>query len=327
VKTIFFGSPEFALSSFWACKDHSQLLAVVTQPDRPRGRGLKVSPCPLREEALKCDIPTFAPPSLRRDSAELQDLLKFIDQKKPDVFVVTAYGNILPEAFLNIPPRGSVNVHASLLPRWRGAAPIQRSLEAGDTQTGVCLQQMVYELDAGAILLEEACPIDPNENALSLSARLSKMGGTLLERYLMGAPCTGRIQDPSLVTYAPKIEKIEGYWQRSWSAKETHNRVRAFAAWPQVKARVGSAGPEIKILQTQNFAQAKVPDETPRPGKILLDSGKAYLSCTIRAGEPASTSWIELLQVQAAGKKPVNAYEFFKNLSLPSGDALSLEGL
>jgi len=328
LRTIFFGTPDFALSSLRACYKNSTLLGVVTQPDRPRGRGHKLSPCPVRALAQEWGIPTFAPESLKRDSVEKDELFSFLDRQMADLFVVTAYGNILPESFLNSPPLGSINVHASLLPKWRGAAPIQRCLEMNDSETGVCIQQMVYALDAGDVISELRTAIDPNENALELAARLSDLGGKLLGDLLEKADLSGATtQDSKLVTLAAKITKDEGHWQPTWSTQKTHNRVRAFAAWPQVKARVAPLGLDIKILKTRVFAQAKPASSPKNPGILHIEAGQVYLETGVRAGELLTSSRLELLQVQAAGKGPVAAYEFFKNLSIPSGDPLRLEGL
>ncbi|MEO6459128.1 MAG: methionyl-tRNA formyltransferase [Bdellovibrionota bacterium] len=319
MKTVFFGTPDFALSSLEACRDKSQLVGVVTQPDRPRGRGQKLSPCPIKERALEWNLPAFSPASLRKSGEELSALEKFIAQEKPDLFVVTAYGNLLPQKFLDLTPWGAINLHASLLPRWRGAAPIQRSIENGDTETGVCLQRMVMDLDAGDVLRETRLPIGPNESALSLSERLSEVGGLLLRKFLMEPQWQGRAQNPELVTLATKIKKDEANWSPSWSSSETHARVRAFAAWPQVKARLKGSSLEMKILETQLFARAKVSIEAPSPGSMLLEDGKVYLGCNVRPGELS----LELLKVQVPGKGPVRAWDYFQNLPGP----LSLESL
>lgn len=319
LRSVFLGTPEFALPSLKACLENSSLLAVITQPDRPRGRGHKLSPCLIREAAERLNIPSFAPQSLRKDSPELSSLMEFLKINPPDVFVVTAYGNILPENFLFLPKLGSINVHASLLPRWRGAAPIQRAIEAGDEETGVCLQQMVYALDAGQVLLEEKCPILPNEDASQLSAKLSLMGETLLKKYFMNPQIIGKEQNASLVTHAAKLSKEEGFWHPTWSAIETHQRVRAFSVWPQVKARLGEEGAEIKILQTQSFACANNEFLSSKPGDLILSKNKVLLNTglrnNLRTGEQsaASNNFIEIIKVQAAGKGPVMAYDFFQS--------------
>jgi methionyl-tRNA formyltransferase len=319
MKTVFFGTPDFALTSLEACHSHSEVVAVVTQPDRPRGRGQKLSPCPVKARALELGFPVFSPASLRKPSEELSALREFISSTRPDLFVVTAYGNLVPENLLEAAPLGSINVHASLLPRWRGAAPIQRCLESGDLETGVCLQKMVMELDAGDVLAELRCPIASNDSAISLSARLSQMGGTLLSEFLKAPQWSGRAQDTSLVTYAAKIRKEEGHWSPSWSAGETHAKVRAFAAWPQVKARLSAGSVELKLLETSLFARAKLKNPPQAASNLVLEEGHVYLETGVRSSEHV----LEILTIQAPGKGPVRAWDYFQNLGAP----LSLESL
>jgi methionyl-tRNA formyltransferase len=319
MKTVFFGTPDFALTSLEACHKHSDLLAVVTQPDRPRGRGQKLSPCPVKALAQEWGIPVFSPPSLRKESEELAELSRLLASTPPDLFVVTAYGNLLPQKLLDLPPLGAINVHASLLPRWRGAAPIQRSLEAGDPETGVCLQKMVMELDAGDVLAESRCQVGGAESAIELSARLSQMGGILISEFLKNPQWSGRAQDPSKVSHAAKIRKEEGHWNPSWSPLETHCKVRAFAAWPQVKARLGTASTELKLLETSLFARAKLKSTPQPPSTLLLEDGHVYLETGVRTCEHV----LEILKIQSPGKGPVRAWDYFQNLEAP----LSLESL
>jgi methionyl-tRNA formyltransferase len=319
MKTVFFGTPDFALSSLEACRNHSELVAVVTQPDRPRGRGQKLSPCPVKARALEFGVPVFSPSSLRKPSEELVAFMELIRLSRPDLFVVTAYGNLLPENLLAAPPLGSINVHASLLPRWRGAAPIQRCLESGDPETGVCLQKMVMELDAGEVLAELRCPIDSGDSAVALSLRLSQMGGTLLSTFLQNPHWSGRAQDSALVTHAAKIRKEDGHWAPTWSPSETHAKVRAFAAWPQVKARLSPGSTELKLLETSLFARAKLKSSPQSPSNLILEEGRVYLETGVRLSEQV----LEILKIQAPGKGPVRAWDYFQNLQAP----LSLESL
>lgn len=326
--TLFFGTPEFALPSAQACLDASELLGVVTQPDRPRGRGQKVSPCPVKEWALKHELPTFSPESLRKESEELTRLIDFIQEKEIELFAVTAYGNIIPEDFLKLPKKAAVNVHGSLLPRWRGAAPIQRALEAGDRSSGISLQKMVYELDAGDVLLEREMMLDNEVNAFGLSNRLSELGGSLLKTFLEKPKFEGLPQDPELVTYAKKIKKEEGYWQAHWSSRKTHNTVRAFVAWPGVKAKWASK--DLKLLKTRLvepedsfFAQAK---KATFAGKLHIFEKRVFLECCPvddTQQDRMSEHYLELLEVQVAGKKAGSAYECFKN----NPDHLEIEAL
>jgi methionyl-tRNA formyltransferase len=319
MKTVFFGTPDFALTSLEACRKHSELVAVVTQPDRPRGRGQKLSPCPIKARAMEWGVPTFSPLSLRKPSEELDAFKQLLAHKKPELFVVTAYGNLLPQNILDIPTLGAINLHASLLPRWRGAAPIQRSIEMRDAETGVCLQKMVMELDAGDVLAETRIPLPENESALELSETLSRIGGELLSQFLQSPNWEGQKQDAALVTYAAKITKEEGFWKPEWSPEETHARIRAFAAWPQVKALLKGPGIELKLLESRLFAHAKTQKLGQKPGTLILDGGRVLLETGVRSSEHA----LEILKVQIPGKGPVRAWDYFQNLSEP----LSLESL
>jgi methionyl-tRNA formyltransferase len=309
MKTVFFGTPDFALSSLSACHRSTELLAVLTQPDRPRGRGHKLSPCPVKVQALDWGLPVFSPLSLRKPSEELAAFESLLRSCDPDLFVVTAYGNLLPQRVLDHPKFGSINVHASLLPRWRGAAPIQRALEAGDRETGVCLQKMVLALDAGEVLAEARTPILPDESALALTQRLASLGGELLDRFLQSPNWEGSAQDETLVTYASKIEKVEGHWDPSWSAELTHRRTCAFAVWPQIKARLSGPEPtELKILETSLFARANS-QKPPPAGTLVLENGRVFLETGVRPGELL----LEVVKIQAPGKGPVRAWDYFRN--------------
>lgn len=354
MKTVFFGTPDFALSSAKACFENSELLAVVTQPDRPRGRGQKLQPCEVKAWAQEKKLPSFSPSSLRNNKlegeelAELEAFWSFIEAQKPDLFVVTAYGNIIPEDVLTFPAHGSINLHGSLLPRWRGAAPIQRALEQGDAESGVCIQKMVYELDAGDVLLESKMALSLEDDALSLSAALKTAGGKLLEDFLKAPNFDGRAQNPDQVTYARKIDKSEGFWSPSWSSIKTHNTARAFVAWPGVTAQLQPANAdsaankakELKLLKTRPlsateleklnstqtmFAQAK------EPGELFLAGKRVLLSCApeIRSSEPAKNAaikwspFLELCEVQLAGKAPGKAFDCLQNFFQNSADTLT----
>lgn len=317
MKTVFFGTPDFALSSLRACRENSQLVAVVTQPDRPRGRGQKLSPCPVKALALEWNLPVFSPASLRKPSAELDAFETLLTQESPDLFVVTAYGNLLPQKVLDLPKLGCINLHASLLPRWRGAAPIQRAIEARDTRTGVCLQKMVMELDAGDVLSEVETSVGSDESAVVLSDRLSALGGGLLVKFLKNPVWAGKAQNASEISYAAKILKEEGVWKSSWSALETHAKVRAFAAWPQIKAPLRGASTEVKLLETALFARANLEGATVSPGTLILKAGKVLLETGVRPSEHL----LELIKIQVPGKGPVRAWDYFQNLPQP----LSLE--
>lgn len=321
LSSVFFGTPEFALPSLEAALKTTNVLAVVTQPDRPRGRGQQLSPCPIKARALKEGLRVFSPPSLRKDSAELREFEEWIAQhaaegERPDFLFVTAYGNILPQKFLDWPKIGPINVHASLLPRWRGAAPIQRCLEMGDSQTGVSLQKMVFELDAGDVLAEENISLDSKIAAAELTEKLSALGGTLLERFVRSqnenSALSGRSQalDSEKITFAAKITKEEGFWSPDWTATTLHNKVRAFSVWPGVKARLGEN--IIKIAITELSPDLAVPTKLA-VGELKMHENKVILGCysDVRASEP---NYIVLSEVQLPSKPVGRALDVLRNL-------------
>jgi methionyl-tRNA formyltransferase len=318
LSSVFFGTPEFALSSLEAAIKTTRVLGVVTQPDRPRGRGQKLSPCPVKELAQKHGLPCFSPQSLRKNSPELEELRTWMKKiGQPDFLLVTAYGNILPQEFLAWPKIGPINVHASLLPRWRGAAPIQRALEAGDGHTGVCLQKMVFELDAGDVLAEATLKIEPHFDAETLSALLSKAGGELLATFLQsfdGALLLGQPQNPGLVTTAKKIEKSEGFYSPDWTASEIQNRVRAFNVWPGVKAEF--EGQIVKICAMSRAApELGYPLKESLVGSLLEQNDRVLLVAyaDIRTRE---LSFLEVTKIQFPGKPPQKATDVFRNYFL-----------
>jgi methionyl-tRNA formyltransferase len=306
LRTLFFGTPEFALSSLEALHAHSEVLAVVTQPDRPRGRGQKLSPCEVKAWALEKNLRTFSPSSLRKESEEKTALLKFIQAEKPDLFLVTAYGLIFPEEFLKLASLGAFNVHASLLPRWRGAAPIQRALEFGDKKTGIALQKIVKELDAGDVYMSGPVTIEDSDYAPSLTSKLAQVGQAIVQDFFsQGGPSAFKpqAQDPALVTYAEKIEKAEGHWQPQWTAMETWRKVRAFSAWPKVSSRL-DAETEIKLLECR-----------PSPVKLAGEAGEVVVKdrqCLLICGDQREA--LEILKIQLPGKSPVSAFDYFQNL-------------
>ncbi len=320
LRVVFFGTPEFAVPSLQTASTLFHLAGVVTQPDRPRGRGQKVLPCEVKEAALKIGVPCFSPESLRKDSDELTRLKKFFREQKVDLLVVIAYGNILPDWTLEIPRLGAVNLHASLLPRWRGAAPIQRALEAGDNSSGVSLQKMVQKLDAGDVLLERKVLINPQQNAESLTAQLSELSASVLKEYFtkhFKKALVGVAQDESLVTYAAKITKEEAAWSPSWGATETHNRVRGFFVWPQVKATL-STGEAIAITKTG--LNASFNGNPLSPGQLVLSDGRVYLgTASSESHEPV----LELIEIKPANKASISAWDYFQNHA--AQDSLTLK--
>lgn len=319
-RTAFFGTPAFAVPSFQATFDHSDLSLVITQPDRPRGRGQKLSPCEVKAAALEKNVRVFSPASLRKESEELSRLKELFEKESFDLFVVTAYGNLLPEWVLQVPRFGCVNVHASLLPLWRGAAPIQRSVEAGDRETGVCLQKMVMELDAGNVLAEKRSPLGADETSEDLFHRLALDGGAILSSFLKKCEMpAGTPQDPAQVTLAKKIQKNEGHWDPSWTAIETHNKVRAFKAWPGVRAQLEGVG-EVKLISS---SLEKAAPSNIRTGELSLHEGRVFLGSNVRTGESAG---LVLNEIQVPGKPAVKAADFVRTFASrqPGQDSLKI---
>ena len=266
LRLVFAGTPEFALPSLLAALDpRDALLAVYTQPDRPAGRGRQLVPSPVKALALERGIEVRQPESLR--SPDAQEALRTL---QPDLMIVVAYGLLLPQKVLDIPIYGCWNVHASLLPRWRGAAPIQRAIEAGDGETGVCLMQMEKGLDTGPVLLRSALSIAPDETAGELHDRLAALGGDLLRDGLgllrSGLRPLSQPQPDTGATYASKLDKAEARLDWSLDAVQLANRIRAFSPWPVAEADLG--GERVRVHR----AQALDSRSDAAPGTIVSAS-------------------------------------------------------
>ncbi|HWS77926.1 MAG TPA: methionyl-tRNA formyltransferase [Thermomonas sp.] len=262
MRIIFAGTPEFAVPCLRAAANKAEVVAVYTQPDRPAGRGRGLTPSPVKLEAVQRGIPVLQPENFR--SALSKQALRAL---KPDLMVVVAYGLILPQSVLDIPPHGCWNVHASLLPRWRGAAPIQRAIEAGDTRSGVCLMQMEKGLDTGPVLLSQALDIGANETGGQLHDRLSALGAQVLADGLglLRASITlpPQPQPDAGVTYAHKIDKAEARLDWMQPAAVLANKVRAFNPWPMAEAQL--AGERVRI----HGAIALDEGHGAEPGQVL----------------------------------------------------------
>ncbi|AXA85175.1 methionyl-tRNA formyltransferase [Lysobacter oculi] len=262
MRIVFAGTPGFAVPSLHAAMSKGDVVAVYTQPDRPAGRGRGLQPSMVKQAALEAGIEVRQPDNLR--SREAREALRAL---KPDLMIVVAYGLILPQSVLDIPVHGCWNVHASLLPRWRGAAPIQRAIEAGDTETGVCLMKMEKGLDTGPVLLRANTDIRPTETGGELTERLSGMGAQVLGDGLgllrIGLLPSARVQDEDGVTYARKLEKHEARLDWSETAVQLADKVRAFNPWPIAEAML--AGERVRI----HGAVAVPGGEGMAPGTIV----------------------------------------------------------
>jgi methionyl-tRNA formyltransferase len=266
-KVVFMGTPEFAVPPLRLLIQHHRVLAVVTQPDRPAGRNRQVQMSPAKLVALDAGIPVFQPEKIRRTEA-----VEELKQWSADVYVVAAFGQILPQAVLDIPPHGSVNIHASLLPRWRGAAPIQAAIRAGDTETGITIMKMDAGLDTGPILRQRAIRIAPDETGQSLHDKLAALGGDLLIETLPGY-LSGEIQpqaqDDTLTTLAPRIQKEEGHIDWTQPADSIERTIRAFTPWPGTYAFW--KGKQLKIHSGETGEGSAV------PGQVVETRGRAAI--------------------------------------------------
>ncbi|MCR6663215.1 MAG: methionyl-tRNA formyltransferase [Luteimonas sp.] len=296
MRIVFAGTPEFAVPSLHAAHAGGELVGVYTQPDRPAGRGRGLQASPVKQAAMALDIPVFQPESLRSESARAQ-----LRELRPDLMVVVAYGLLLPQKVLDIPVHGCWNVHASLLPRWRGAAPIQRAIEAGDTETGVCLMQMEKGLDTGPVLLSHATPIGAGETGGQLHDRLSALGADVLAKGLAllgdGHLPMAQVQPEYGATYAHKLDKAEARLDWSQPATVLADKVRAFDPWPVAEAEVG--GERLRI----HAATALPVAHETSPGTVLAASRDGI---DIACGEGA----LRLLRVQRAGGKVLAAADY-----------------
>ncbi len=296
MKIIFAGTPEFAVASLAAAARQHEVVAVYTQPDRPAGRGRGLMPSPVKLDAIARGIPVFQPESLK--TAEAQQQLRDL---QPDLMIVVAYGLILPKAVLAIPTHGCWNVHASLLPRWRGAAPIQRAIEAGDAETGVCLMQMEAGLDTGPVLLRQHTPISDTDTGGQLHDRLAQMGAQVLSDGLgllrAGLKPVPQVQPEAGVTYAHKLDKAEARLDWSRDAAALARTVRAFNPWPVAEASL--AGERVRI----HGAVAIADNLGKAPGAVI---GASREGIDIACGEGA----LRLRVVQREGGKAITAADY-----------------
>lgn len=307
MKLVFAGTPEFAAVSLEALlQARHEVTLVLTQPDRPAGRGLNARPSAVKRAALARQLAVLQPATLKDPAAQ-----EAIVAARPEVIVVAAYGLMLPPALLTLPARGCVNVHASLLPRWRGAAPIQRALLAGDAQTGITIMQMDAGLDTGPILLQEAIAISPTDTAGTLHHRLGALGAALLVRALASSP-TPRPQDADAATYAARISKNEAGidWRRP--AAEIERQVRAFD--PAPGAHTQFDGATLKIWHARVEAGA-----TGAPGIVNAAGPDGIL---VACGQDA----LRITELQRAGGKRLAAQAFLAGFKLAPGARLGSAG-
>jgi methionyl-tRNA formyltransferase len=309
------GTPEFAAVSLRTLLDAGHnVVAVVTQPDRPRGRGKALGAPPVKELAVERGIPVVQPEKIRTPEFEA-----WLRDSGAHYAIVVAYGRILPPNILALPPGGCINVHASLLPRWRGASPIQWSIVQGDAETGVTTMLMDAGLDTGPMLAQRTIPIGPDEDAASLQERLAVLGGEVLLDTLDGL-ADGRItpvpQPSAGVTYAPLLDKERGAIDWSASAQAIHNQVRGLFPWPGAYTHLD--GLYLKVLRTQLLppvAGGPAHEETEEATVGDAEQTGQIINISKDGADVATgTGILRLLEVQPAGKRRMDAGEFFRNL-------------
>jgi methionyl-tRNA formyltransferase len=299
---VFAGTPEFSVPALRAlvAAGH-RVLAVYTQPDRPAGRGQKLTMSAVKRTALEHDLHIEQPATLR-----VQENVEYLRSLRPDLMVVVAYGLILPQSVLDIPRLGCVNIHASLLPRWRGAAPIHRAIEAGDAETGVTIMQMEAGLDTGPVLLEIREPIRLDDTTASLHDRLANRGADALLAALSGianGTLVPRAQPSDGVTYASKISKEEARLDWTRSAVDIDRQIRAFNPWPVAETKLN--GVQLRVWN----AALTGTSSTATPGTITGVDARGI--CVATGGEV-----LALTRVQLAGRKPTSADEFIRGQTL-----------
>jgi methionyl-tRNA formyltransferase len=309
LRILYFGTPEFAVPTLRRLLDAGEhVVSLVSQPDRPRGRGHRLAPTPTKELAVARGVQVLQPDRLK-DPA----FLEAIAALEPDLGVVAAYGKLLPDDLLRIPKLGLINVHASLLPRWRGAAPVHRAVIAGDRKTGVTIMRIVKELDAGAMFATVDRRIDPDETSVDVERDLAEMGAQLLVdvvRQIAEGRAVETPQDPAHATYATKITKAEGAVEWSLPSDRLHNLVRGLQPWPLVSARIDST--RVLIHKTSTTT-AVTPD---RPGTIVRADGDRL---EIAAGDGRV---LRIVALQPEGRRVMTAREFLAGHHLRPGSSV-----
>jgi methionyl-tRNA formyltransferase len=302
MRVVFLGTPKFAVPTLEAlvAAGHD-VVCVVTQPDRPSGRGQQLTASPVKETALRHALPVYQPERIRRPEA-----VAALAALAPDVMVVVGYGQIIPQSVIDIPPHGIVNVHASLLPKYRGAGPVQWAIANGETRTGVTTMRIDAGLDTGDMLLKAETEIGPDETAVELGARLAAMGAALLVETLGNiASIAPQKQDSAQATYAPLLKKEDGLIDWRQPAQAIHNRVRAFQPWPGAYTRF--RGQQLHIWKSRAAAE-----EPSVPGRLLLHPLRVV------CGEGA----LELIEVQLEGRKRIAAEAFANGQRITVSDIL-----
>jgi methionyl-tRNA formyltransferase len=311
---IFMGTPEFAVLPLCEMAKNFDVTAVFTRPDKPKGRGMELAFSPVKQKAMELGLPVVQPETLKTESAALQ-----IKAFEPDLIAVVAYGMLLPEAILNIPKFGCVNAHASVLPKLRGASPIQHAVLNGDKQTGITTMLMEKGLDTGNILETSITDIDPNETALALEKRLSQMAASLIvstAKKAFEGKLEPKEQAHSQSTYAPVITKEMGRADFSKPASYLYSQIRAFGGWPGVFALFGQQPLKIHaaaVVDSEQFAQSET--DLTVCGRVFIKNNKLFVVC-------ANKTVAQLLELQQSGRKRQSAAEFLNGARELNGAVL-----
>jgi methionyl-tRNA formyltransferase len=308
MKIIFMGTPTFAVPVFNALGEYGTVCAALTQPDRPTGRGMKVAYSPVKQAALDAGVTVLQPPTLRDKAVRMQ-----LAAYEADIFIVAAYGLIIPPRVLAIPPLGCVNVHASLLPKYRGASPIHRAIMNGDAVTGISIMYMDKGIDTGDVILQRELPIRPGERFPELQERMAALGAACMAEALpliAKGDAPRMLQDDTLATYAPMIDKADGEIDWNRPGHEIANLVRAFDPWPG--AYTACNGQTLKIWQ----CEAEPETEARQPGVILKTDNKRGI--LVKAAEGG----VWLTQVQATGKKRMAASDYLRGHPIRAGEIM-----
>jgi methionyl-tRNA formyltransferase len=309
---IFMGTPEFAVPSLEALlRSQDDVVAVISQPDRAVGRGRHLTPPAVKKVALARGVPVLQPPTLRDTAVHAE-----IAAAAPDLIVVAAYGKILPTQILDVPAHGCINVHASLLPRHRGAAPVQWAILSGDRSTGITIMRMNPAMDEGDILLQRSVPIEPVDTAETLGGRLAHLGAALLVEAVVGlkvGTIKERPQDSSAATLAPRIQKSMGRIDWTKPAAVIEREVRAFQPWPTAYTTMN--GKQLKALRAQVGVPPPARPKPPTPGTIIA-SGEAGIVVV------TGTDPLVLTVVQLEGHRPLQAGEFVRGHPVKPGTVL-----
>jgi methionyl-tRNA formyltransferase len=307
VRVIFFGTPAFAVPTLSRLLESSHhVVAVVTQPDRPRGRGQKITPSPVKAVALAHGLEVMQP-STMRDA----EFLRRVDDIDPELGVVAAYGKLLPQSLLDRPARGMINVHASLLPRWRGAAPVHRAILAGDRHTGISIMRIVQALDAGPVLSQTSVEIGEDETSEALEGRLAVVGAEALVAVTKGL-ASGQLheqeQDEQLVTYAPRLDRRESRVDWTRDAAAVHNQIRGLHPWPLAAARLHNRRVLLRRSTTPDHSGA-----SGAPGTILAIEPDAFRIAT-------GHGTVRLIEIQPEGRPAMPVRAFVSGHQVRPGD-------